>query len=192
MRIIGGRLSGRRFGAPAGKATRPTSDRVREGLGSALASRGAFDGANVLDLFAGSGALSFEALSRGAHHAVLVDNDPRVLRDIKKSANELGLIESVRTVRADLSDPETAAKRIANDHPFDLVFVDAPYASIPMVPPIINVLRHRMLLAVGAFIVVEHPTTHSWHWTNGLASEAEYRYGQTRISLGVYQPKGTK
>lgn len=192
MRIIGGRLSGRRFGAPAGRGTRPTSDRVREGLSSALASRGAFEGAEVLDLFAGSGALSFEALSRGASRAVLVDRDPRVLRDIKSSAADLGLSESIVTVKADLSSPEAAAQRIPRQTPFDLVFVDAPYATINLVPPMLTTLQDEMLLSSGAFVVVEHPSTHSWEWTKGLASEADYRYGQTRISLGVYQPKGTK
>ena len=87
MRIVGGRLSGRRFGAPGGRGTRPTSDRAREALGSALESRGAFDDAHVLDLFAGTGALGFEALSRGASDAVMVDCDPRVVRQIKQSAD---------------------------------------------------------------------------------------------------------
>ena len=82
MRIVGGRLSGRRFGATKGRGTRPTSDRVREALASALDARAAFDQASVLDLFAGTGALSFEALSRGAAEAVLVDRDPEALGQI--------------------------------------------------------------------------------------------------------------
>jgi len=91
MRIIGGRLSGRRFGAPSGRGTRPTSDRAREALASALESRGAFKGARVIDLFAGTGAFSFEALSRGASEAVAVDLDPRAIRQLTQSAKELGL-----------------------------------------------------------------------------------------------------
>ena len=113
MRIIGGRLSGRRFGALSGRGTRPTSDRVREALASALQARDAFDGACVLDLFAGTGALSFEALSRGASHAVLVDRDSRTVRQITQSAKELGLGEKVHAVRLDLlSDPASAVSKL--------------------------------------------------------------------------------
>ena len=129
MRIVGGRLSGRRFGAPGGRGTRPTSDRVREALGSALEARGAFDGARVLDLFAGTGALSFEALSRGAATAVLVDRDPGAIRQIKRSASQLGLAEDVRALRLDLlPDPETELRKLPTTvGGFDLVLVDAPY-----------------------------------------------------------------
>ncbi|MEM9730392.1 MAG: 16S rRNA (guanine(966)-N(2))-methyltransferase RsmD [Myxococcota bacterium] len=193
MRIIGGRLSGRRFGAPSGKGTRPTSDRVREGLGSALASRGAFEGACVLDLFAGSGALSFEALSRGAASATLVDSDARVLREIKASATTLDLGNSVQTVRADLATPSAAVRRIrTEERTFDLLFIDAPYSDIGLVPPVLEAIEGADLMNPGAYVVVEHPRRYRWEWTKGLASEADYRYGHTVISLGVYQPKGTK
>ena len=193
MRIIGGRLKGRRFGAPPGRGTRPTSDRVREALGSALDARGAFEGATVLDLYAGSGALSFEALSRGAHQALLVDREPRALREIKSSAASLGLGDQVDTLRADLSSPETAVSRIAaRNRGFDLVFADAPYEEVRNVGPLLEALVGSSLLDVGAFVVVEHPRTYDWQWTKGLASEADYRYGQTKISVGVHQPKGTK
>lgn len=191
MRIVGGRLSGRKFGAPGGRGTRPTSDRVREGLASALESRGALDGARVLDLFAGTGALSFEALSRGASHALVVDRDPRAVRQIRQSAEDLGLGAQVRTARVDLlGDPEGVARKLpSTDGGFTLVFADAPYSEIDAVLPLLAALAASGQLAPGAWVVIEHPTTYDWSWPNGLAPEADYRYGQTRISLGVYAPE---
>jgi len=195
MRIIGGRLSGRRFGAPSGRGTRPTSDRVREALASALESRGAFDDARVMDLFAGTGAFSFEALSRGASHAVVVDRDPRAIRQLTQSAKELGLGAEIRTSRVDLlGDPAGAILELPEaEEGFSLVFADAPYSEIDSVPPLLDALVASGRLAPGAWVVIEHPATHDWSWPNRLASEADYRYGQTAISLGVYAPeKGTQ
>ncbi|MBW1831785.1 MAG: 16S rRNA (guanine(966)-N(2))-methyltransferase RsmD [Deltaproteobacteria bacterium] len=191
MRIIGGRLSGRRFGAPSGQGTRPTSDRVREALASALEARGAFDGARVVDLFAGSGALSFEALSRGASRAVVVDQDPRVIRQLAQSAKELGLEAEIRTSRVDLlGDPAAAVHGIPEEEDgFSLVFADAPYSAIGSVSPLLAALAGAGRLTPGAWVVIEHPATHHWSWPNGLASEADYRYGQTSISLGVHAPE---
>lgn len=191
MRIIGGKLSGRRFEAPSGRGTRPTSDRVREAVASALESRGAFTNARVLDLFAGTAALSFEALSRGASDAAAVDGDPRVVRQITQSARELGLISNVRPARVDLlGDPVAAVRRIPEvDGGFTLVFADAPYSKIEVVPKLLTELVARGRLAPGAWVVIEHAAEHDWVWPIGLASDAEYRYGQTRISLGFYAPE---
>lgn len=188
MRIIGGKLSGRRFDALEGRATRPTSDRVREALASALESRGAFEGARVLDLFAGTGALSFEALSRGAATAILVDADPRTLRQALHNAARLGLASEVRTVRADLlGDPAAAVLRIPQvTDGFDLVFADPPYSHTDSIFGLFVELVASRRIAPGAWVVVEHAASHPWVWPNGLASGAEYRYGQTRISLGLY------
>jgi len=194
MRIVAGRLSGRQFGAPSGKGTRPTSDRVREALGSALQSRNAFDGAHVLDLFAGSGALSFEALSRGAAEAVLVDRDPQAIQEIKRSAHMLGVEDQARALKIDLGgNPAAVVGKVpAPPEGFDLVFADAPYAEIESVPQLLEAFVAADMLAPGAWVVVEHPVSHGWAWTKGLASDADYRYGQTRISLGVYEQKGTQ
>lgn len=194
MRIVGGRLSGRQFGAPSGKATRPTSDRVREALGSALQSRDAFNGARVLDLFAGSGALGFEALSRGAFEAILVDRDPRAIEEIKKSARTLGVEDRARALKIDLTGTPAAivSKIPVPPEGFDLVFADAPYAEIAAVPQLLEALVAANRLAPDAFVVVEHPVSHAWAWPKGLASDADYRYGQTRISLGIHEQKGTQ
>ena len=188
MRIVGGRLSGRRFGAPGGRGTRPTSDRAREALGSALESRGAFDDAHVLDLFAGTGALGFEALSRGASDAVMVDGDPRVVRQIKQSADELGLGKQVRAVRLDLlGDPASVMRKLPPTGPaFSLVFADAPYSDVGAIPAILDALAASERLAPGAWVAIEHPASHEWIWPNGLAPDADYRYGRSGISLGVF------
>ena len=148
----------------------------------------------MIDLFAGTGAFSFEALSRGALSAVAVDRDPSALRQLKESTKELGLEAEMRTARVDLlGDPVTAIDRLPHtENGFSLVFADAPYAEIDSVSPLLDALVRAGRLAPGAWVVVEHSVTHDWRWPNALASEADYRYGQTGISLGVYAPeKGT-
>jgi len=193
MRIVGGRLSGRRFESSPRSDARPTSDRVREALGSALEARDAFDGARVLDLFAGTGALSFEALSRGARGALLVDRDARALHTIVRNARSLEIDAQVRTLKLDLiKSPFAAAARIPKvEGRFSLVFADAPYASVESVGPLLAALAEAKAFAPGAWIVVEHPAAHRWQWSKGLASDADYRYGHTRISFGVYEEKAT-
>jgi len=149
----------------------------------------------VLDLFAGTGALGFEALSRGASHAVLVDRDPRTVRQITQSAKELGLGTEAHAARLDLlSDPASAVSKLpTTESGFSLVFVDAPYSEIDSIPSLLDALAASGRLTPGAWLVVEHPAAHDWSWPNGLAPDADYRYGQTGISLGVYAPeKGTQ
>jgi 16S rRNA (guanine966-N2)-methyltransferase len=135
--------------------------------------------------------LSFEALSRGARHAVVVDDDSKVIRQLKQSAGELGLGEAVRAIRMSLlGDPEAAVRKLpVTKGGFDLVFVDAPYSEIDSVPVLLDALVREDRLARGAWIVIERPARHAWKWPNGLAHEADYRYGDTGISLGVYRPE---
>src|SRR4051795_7019100 len=118
MRVIAGAFKGRTLQAPRGQRTRPTADRVREAVFSML---GALDGLRVLDLFAGSGALAIEALSRGAAEAVLVERDPRALAAIGRNVEATGAAATVRRRDA------LAYLRDTADGPFDLVFVDPPY-----------------------------------------------------------------
>lgn len=121
MRIIAGQWRGRKLHAPPGLATRPTADRTRETLFSMLASRlGSFEGLSVADLFAGSGALAFEALSRGAARATLVETDAAARRVISGNAALLGA--EVRILAC------SALRLPATDMPFDLVLADPPYA----------------------------------------------------------------
>ena len=123
MRIVAGEWRGRKLDAPAGLATRPTADRVRETLFSMLFSRiGSLEELRVADLFAGSGALGFEALSRGAASVVFVDQDRAALDAIRANAARLGAIDRVRIMPG-------SALALPGAQPFDLIFADPPYAT---------------------------------------------------------------
>jgi 16S rRNA (guanine966-N2)-methyltransferase len=123
MRIIAGEWRGRRLQAPPGSATRPTADRVRETLFSMLASRlGSFEGLRVADLFAGSGALGLEALSRSAAFACFVENDAGAAAGIKANVVALGALDRVRIIGG-------SALALPKSEPFDLVFADPPYSA---------------------------------------------------------------
>jgi 16S rRNA (guanine966-N2)-methyltransferase len=117
--VVAGAYGGRRIQAPAGRSTRPTSDRVREALFSIL---GSVEGLRVLDLFAGSGALGIEALSRGAAEAVFVDSDPRAVAAVERNLEKLGANGCVHR-------RDALAWLNAADGTFDLVFADPPYSS---------------------------------------------------------------
>lgn len=122
---------------------------------------------------------------------VAADQDARVIKQLKRSAEELGLDSATRFVRLDLlGDPTTVIQRLPKtERLFDLVFVDAPYAAIDRVPGLLEQLVLQGRLLSGAWIAVERPANHHWRWPNGLAPDAEYRYGQTGISLGAYEPE---
>lgn len=191
MRIVGGALSGRRFTGPPGDVTRPTSERVREAIASALDARGAFATDVVLDLFAGTGALAFEALSRGAKRALLVERDRRVARAIEKSAAELGLADRVRVAVVDLSRAAPAVERIAaaDGGPFGLVFADPPYDEIDSVRPLLSALAAKGALGEGAWVVIEHAAKRPPSFVTGaetlvgLDSVSTYRYGDTAVVI---------
>jgi 16S rRNA (guanine966-N2)-methyltransferase len=154
LRVVAGRFGGRRLRAPAGAQTRPTAGRVREALYNMLAER---VGSRVLDLYAGSGALGIEALSRGADAAVFVDRDQRSCLEAKRNLATLGLSRAeARVVRRDvasfLRDPPPV------EAPFDLVLVDPPYgASDAEVTRLLGALGEPGWLAAGAAVVVERP-----------------------------------
>ena len=123
MRIIAGEWRGRTILPPPGTSTRPTGDRVRETLFSMLASRlGTFEGLRVADLFAGSGALGFEALSRGADWATFVENDPAAAAAIRKNAERLGSADRIDLIGG-------SALALPRAEPFGLIFADPPSAS---------------------------------------------------------------
>lgn len=128
MRIIAGEHRGRTLRAPKGEGTRPTTDRVRESLMSAIASaRGGFDGAVVLDAFAGSGALGFEALSRGAAWACLAERDGAALRVVRGNAEALGYgADRLRVAAGDVLGKRLPLPPAGSG--YDLVFLDPPYA----------------------------------------------------------------
>lgn len=128
MRIVGGTFKGRTLTAPAGRATRPTSDRARESTFNVLAHAewaGGLEGRRVLDLFAGAGALGLEAMSRGAAFALFVETDAAARGAIRDNIEALGLFGSTRIHRRDATD--LGAKPAGLGAPFDLVFCDPPY-----------------------------------------------------------------
>lgn len=156
MRVIAGSYRGRTLVAPKGRTTRPTTDRVRESLMSTIASaRGGFEGAVVLDAFAGSGALGVESLSRGARFACLCDRDRAALDALARNTS---FIEggSVRVQRVDV------AKRLpaAGPAPYDLVYFDPPYAlRAADVAALLGRLSEAGLLDAHALVVYEHDGT---------------------------------
>ena len=149
MRVIAGELRGRRLLAPRGWMVRPTSDRVREAVFSAL---GEIEGAVVLDLYCGTGALAVEALSRGAERATLVDRD---IRPALGNIEALGLRERAELVRSDVPKwLASAASGPGSSDRFDLIFVDAPYRLADRIGPELDSLLPP-LLAKGGRVIAE-------------------------------------
>jgi 16S rRNA (guanine966-N2)-methyltransferase len=173
MRVIAGAHGGRRLGAPRGRATRPTSDRVREAVFSIL---GDISGAVVLDLYAGSGALAIEALSRGAASATLVDSAPAAIAAIGGNLAALGLEADVR--RADVRAFLRAASRTAPQ--YDLVFLDPPYRHTSELGVELSAAM-APILAPGARVVAESDRRAPLRLDLPLLDER--RYGDTLILI---------
>jgi 16S rRNA (guanine966-N2)-methyltransferase len=173
MRVIGGTFGGRPLVAPRGAATRPTSDRVREAVFSIL---GDVSGARVLDLFAGSGALAIEALSRGAAHATLVDSAAAAIEAIRRNLTALEIEAEV--VRQPAARFLGRARRDARQ--YDLVFVDPPYRHAPLLG---RELTEALgpVLATGARVLTESDRRHPLELN--LEPVDERRYGDTLIRI---------
>lgn len=172
MRVVAGELRGRKLVAPAGDATRPTADRVREALFSIL---GDISGLRVLDLYAGSGALGIEALSRGAAAAVFVDSSQAAVTAIRRNLSELGLEAPVQR-RDALAYLATAA----GGDPYDLVFADPPYDSaVRLAPELAELLPP--VLAEDAVIVTESNKRAPLELPFPLLRDRSY--GDTRIAV---------
>src|SRR5581483_10322005 len=185
-RVIAGESRGRRLAVPAGRDTRPTSDRAREGLfGTIVSIVGSLDGRRVLDLYAGSGAVGLEALSRGAGHALLVESDPRAARVIRQNIQALGLpgavLEAGRVTRVLAKGPGDAGDR------YDVVFADPPYA-LPgaEVTAVLEALAGHGWLAPGALVVLERATRSGPpDWPGGFVCERARRYGEATFWYGL-------
>ena len=179
MRIIAGRLRGRDLG-PVPKGVRPTSDRVRESLFSVL---GPIDGLFILDLFAGTGAIGLEAISRGAKGVVFVDRSRPVIRDLKKRIGILGLDLAEDSIRVLTTDAKGAIRRLEKDGEsrFDLVFLDPPYEEGDRVGTL-DALFESELLKRGARVVVEGPKRHPLSPRPGMTLLDERDYGDTRLT----------
>ena len=181
-RIIAGRAGGRRIAVPPA-GTRPTSDRVREALFSALTADPGLDGAAVLDLCAGSGALGLEALSRGAANALFVESDRRAAAVLRRNVADLGLPgAAVRIASA------AAVLAAPADRPYDVVLVDPPYA-VPdaEVAGWLAAAAANGWLAGDAVVVVERGRGAAFPWPVPLVALRERRYGDTVLHVGVVE-----
>ena len=176
LRIIAGTARGRRIQAPEGRDTRPTLDRVRENLFNML--QGRLMDARTLDLFAGSGALSLEALSRGAAFAVLADRDGAALRAEKANIEALRFGDRARVLRGDWQD--TLRTLAAEGEKFDLVFLDPPYAMTDL-RPVMEGLRG--LLSPEGLIILEHQAAAEIQAAAGYAVWKERTWGYCGVKI---------
>jgi 16S rRNA (guanine966-N2)-methyltransferase len=175
MRIIAGEWRGRTIEALPGHATRPTADRVRETLFSMLASRlGSFEDLRAADLFAGSGALGLEAVSRGAAFATFVETDPRSAAVIKRNAEKLGATDRVRVLGS-------SALALPPSEPFDLIFADPPYAQ-GSGTAVVEAVAKAEWLASGGWMSVETSRGERVE-PCGLTLEATRDVGRAHLTL---------
>jgi 16S rRNA (guanine966-N2)-methyltransferase len=188
MRITGGKHRSRALRAPRGSATRPTSDRVREALFGILVAQGRVEGARVLDLYAGTGALALEALSRGAACATLVEKGRDALDAIRSNVEALGVGRAVTVLGA----PVDRAAKGFEPRAFDLVLVDPPYADVTSGAAVrlLEDVVERGALAEDALIVLEHgtprgPAGAAGPEVAGLERLETRRYGDTCLSFYV-------
>ncbi|HMI94233.1 MAG TPA: 16S rRNA (guanine(966)-N(2))-methyltransferase RsmD [Polyangiales bacterium] len=183
---MGGALRGRRLESPRGSDTRPTSERVREALASALQARGLLLDARVLDVFAGTGALGLEALSRGAAALVAVDVDRSALACLRSNVAALELGARAHVLPLDLTAKRGALERglmRTAVPPFTLVFADPPYALAAEAVRLLSDLRGAKLLAEGAIVALEHARRTPPELAEGFTLLARYDYGDTSVQL---------
>jgi 16S rRNA (guanine966-N2)-methyltransferase len=175
MRIIGGAWRGRPLRAPLGQGTRPTADRTRETLFSMLVSRlGSFENLRVADLYAGSGALGLEALSRGAAHATFVETDAGALAAIRANLAALDAADRAEVFAS-------SGAKLASAQPFDVIFADPPYAE-GSGTAVVEAVREAGWLAPGAILAVETEAGDAVDG-GGWTIEAERRVGRARLTL---------
>jgi 16S rRNA (guanine966-N2)-methyltransferase len=186
MRITGGRWRSRTLTAPRGTATRPTSDRVREALFSMLVSEGLLgddgesesEGPRVLDLYSGTGALAFEALSRGAAQAVAVEHARDAVAAIRHNARALEA-----EARLVLFDTKVDRAILKIKGPFAVVFLDPPYADVASAPFAAVLTKAAALLAPEGVLVLEHASTDAAPEVPGLSIDRSRKYGDTTVTL---------
>ena len=187
MRIVGGRLRGRLLQAPASRAIRPTSERLRESIFDILVHRhaGVVEGARVVDLFAGSGALGIEALSRGAKFALFVDNGPEARALLRANVEVFALGGVTRIWRADA----TLLGKAPAGPPFTLAFLDPPYEK-GLAGPALAGLVEGGWLAPAALVVVEESAEAEIGAPTALRIVDERVYGETKVVFLAYGDEG--
>lgn len=172
MRVVAGSLRGRSIVAPEGRDTRPTTDRVREAMFNALTSSGSIEGAEVLDLFAGSGALGIEALSRGAAHCTFIEKDRAALLAIRRNVETLGIGDRVTVVAGEV------LTRLGQLGPVDLVLADPPYGFAGWAALLGGLGK---VVALDGLVVAESGETLGEH--SGWETIREKRYGRTWVTF---------
>jgi len=178
LRVIAGRWKGRRLLAVKGMHTRPTSDRVKEAIFNMLQQY--ITGSNVLDLFAGTGNLGLEALSRGCSRVVFVEKDPRAIDVLNKNRANLGCVEQTTVMRDDVFH---AIKRLSGRERFDIIFADPPY-SRGLEAPLLDAIADSDILYQDGIVVLEHSSRdHQPDRVGSLIKLQDRRYGDTEISL---------
>jgi len=191
--VIAGEAGGRRLAVPDGRDTRPTSDRAREGLFATISSVvGPLAGARVLDLYAGSGAVGLEALSRGAEHVLLVEHGVRAARVIRQNIEAIGLPGAVviadRVERVLARGPAPAEGQDGTaEGRYDVVFADPPYALAGAgVTQVLSLLAEQGWLAPGALVIVERATRSGpLSWPDGFVPDRARRYGEATFWYGL-------
>ena len=178
MRIVAGLAKGRKIESPKGMDVRPTTDRVREALFSSIAFRIA--GSQVLDLFAGTGALGLEALSRGAAAAVFADRSRRSIAMIRRNIAACRLASRATVIERDAASVLTMLR--GQNRQFDLVFLDPPYDS-PLLEQALRGLDEGRLVAENGLISAEHPAGRPPALPPGFAIASTKRYGKTVLSF---------
>lgn len=180
MRVVGGTARGRKLVAPPGRQTRPTTDRVREAVFNALWSRGVLDDAEVVDLFAGSGALGVEALSRGAAHATFVDTDAAARSAIKRNLETCGFSDRARVVAEPVERFLERSSRDGDGARLDLALCDPPYAFDRWDDLLAALPRPAPLVVIESGGPVDAP--------KGWDTVREARYGSTWVGFLTERP----
>lgn len=186
MRIIAGEFRSRTLVAPKGTATRPTMDRAREALFNVLTNVTNIGGAWVLDLYAGSGALAFEALSRGAARATLVDRDRKAIEAIKTNARTLGVEDSVSIRQLDAY----AFLERPGDETFNLIFADPPYEEKELAK-LEQLIFSGGWLAAKGHCIIEHRSDTKLEPVDGAHTARELKAGEALFTIFTYLPKIT-
>jgi 16S rRNA (guanine966-N2)-methyltransferase len=190
MRITGGTYRSRTLRAPPGHATRPTSDRVREALFGILSSAGVIEGVRVLDLYAGTGALALEALSRGASRAVFVESAGPAIAALRANIAALGVERQAHLLARSV---DTAASQISSEGPFGLVLADPPWPLVDTgeVARALSALVRAGAFADDAWVVLEHASRSTPPEVAGLTHRQARRYGDATLAFyktGILAP----
>ncbi|MGI6097732.1 MAG: 16S rRNA (guanine(966)-N(2))-methyltransferase RsmD [Dethiobacteria bacterium] len=180
MRVIAGTRKGRLLKMPTGMKTRPTADKVKEAIFNIIGSK--IIDAYFLDLFAGSGAVGIEALSRGARQCVFVEKNGHCLKTIKTNLALTNFMDKAIIIKKDVTKALSSSLRLLFTHKFDFVFLDPPYDSA-IYETVLNGIREYDLITQGGVIIVEHQRDKILHAENlGLEKRVRF-YGDTAITV---------